>query len=219
MEFRKILSPTESIGGDNTNEEKFPSSEQEIMNGIENIVLDEGSFEDFRQSHGFTEGHHGTFHTKDENMYLYKKPCHLAKTEDMAKQALESVRLLTEKGALYPNTKWGIYKTKEELFQLFAVTRRLQQYTEEQQEKEGHQFLLRGINEANNYDKMFDANSHVLDWYKRVDPDFDPFKEPSKDSLLHMLNPYEASFPSNWAWDESGKLYPIDVEVIDTSIS
>jgi predicted nuclease of predicted toxin-antitoxin system len=36
--------------------------------------------------------------------------------------------------------------------------------------------------------------------------------------LVGLLNPYEASHLSNWAWDpHTGKMHPIDVEVIDIS--
>ncbi len=48
---------------------------------------------------------------------------------------------------------------------------------------------------------------------RRVDPQYDPSK-PEENGATQLLNIFEASHSDNWAWDEQGTLYPIDVEVV-----
>jgi hypothetical protein len=59
--------------------------------------------------------------------------------------------------------------------------------------------------------------SHLLAWYKKIDPNFVPGQPIPENSLLYHLNWTEASNHNNWGWDVEGEIFPIDVEVLDPS--
>ena len=125
------------------------------------------------------------------------------------------LKFLTEREILYPSTRWGIYETPTGDYQLFPITRKLEVWTPAGQIKEGRDKLRRdGVGESNLYRELLTEGSHVLEWFRRIDPEFDGTKVPSKNSLVNILNPFEASHSDNWGWDENGRLYPIDVETI-----
>lgn len=195
-------------------EQKTANIESEIISSVGNEIIDQEKFKDFMLQNGFAVGRRGTFESKEKGVYLYIKQCLLVKTEKEAQDSLLFLKYLTEKGIVYPSTEWGVYKNKIGEYQIFGLTRKLEVYTPEGQTKEGRDVLKRDISAGNSYLGLFDEDSHVLEWLRRIDKDFDADKKESIESICTVLNPLEASHSSNWAWDEKGKLYPIDVEVI-----
>ena len=195
-----------------------PTPEMSIISSVKDTILDEQQFRDFRESNGFTDGFHGTWESQNTHTFLYVKPDYLLESEKQAQDALRVVRVLTEKGALYPSTEWGVFQTKDNQYQLFAITRRLEQWDPKLNGQGGRQVLKTNIGESNNYQGMFDEDSHILEWMKRVDPNYNPTSE-IEIGLTPLLNIFEASHSDNWAWDENGKLYPIDIEVISVAKS
>lgn len=155
---------------------------------------------------GYGNGRRGTYHNEDS--YLYVKSCHEVQAEEDVGVALEAVRYLTSKGVLHPDTQWGVFKRETE-YQLFAVSPKLEAFMLDDHLGTEHETRL---------GKPYGVEgSHIHEWCRRVDPDFDPNKDVDKDSLLRLLNLFEASHTDNWGWDENGTLYPVDVEVIDIS--
>ena len=194
--------------------EKVPSvttPESLFFTGINATILGEDQFKSIKTEHGFTSGFRGTWKSERDGLYLYVKGKMNFENESQAVDSLHMAQYLTAKDVLYPHTQWGIYKTLEGRYQLFAVTRELEGWTPEGDKVPGRQKVLADIGEE--YNNIFCEGSHVLEWMKRVDPDFDPNSRP-KNELVLLLNWVEASHRDNWAWDEKGKLYPIDIEVL-----
>lgn len=187
--------------------------ESSVIGQLGKTIINEEQFHEFRERNGFTDGFHGTFKQKEKHLYLYTyKPDHEVDTQQQAQNSLTVIRYLTEKGILYPHTQWGAYQTKDGKYQLFAVTRKLERYDAQLNGRDGRS-LVKDI--GNSYQGLLDEDSHVLEWVRRIDLNFDPKKEKSPENeLIDLLNIWEASHSSNWAWDEKGRLFPIDVEVV-----
>lgn len=186
---------------------------------VAETVLSYEEFEKARLDNGFEKGHHGTFWNLDRSQFLYRKPCHVAGTADQATEALALLRYATSKGVLYPETKWGIYTNPEGKYQLFATTPALVDvYENDRNPVEGRK-LLKHISHGSGtfFNDLFAEDSQVLEMYRRLDPNFDPAKYRKDGSLVVLLDAMEASHEDNWGWDASGKIYPIDVEVIGIS--
>src|SRR3989338_10892275 len=143
--------------------------ESRIMEGIENTVLDEASFEKLRKEKEFLDGLRGTYRSENKQVYLYIKPDHRTASEAEAINALKACRYLTERGVLYPNTKWGAFRSSKGFYQLFAVTRRLENWSRENNTQEGRQHLLDDLRSGKDRAKMFQQDSHILEWFKRAD--------------------------------------------------
>lgn len=193
-----------------------PSKEEaagpESQEGIP--ILTEDQFLKAKEENGYIEGFHGTYKSPEKNSYLYIKPKFLLEAEEQTYNSLAALRYLTSKGILYPETRWGAFKTKKGEFQIFAVTKKLEAWNPEKNTESGRQKVSIDIGQDTSYQNIFAEGSHVLEWVRRIDPEFDPEQEPKNDFVM-VLNPFEASHSDNWAWDENGKLYPIDIEVID----
>ncbi len=151
---------------------------------------------------GFSDGKRGTYHNADT--YLYLKACNLIEKEEDVDQAIATARNLSSLGAIHPESQWGVYKT-ENAYQLFVVSPKLVPWHLEEE--------LSGKYDDRTHRPMQD-NSHLLAWYKRIDPNFVPGQPIPEDSVLYHLNWTEASNRDNWGWDARGELFPVDVEVL-----
>lgn len=187
--------------------------EQKIIQSIKGQIISEERFKIFQEEKGFIDAFHGTWKSEKAPAYLYVKPGFLVDTKEQAQDSLRLVEHLTEKGTFYPQTQWGIHKTDENKFQLFAVTRKLDRWDPNLNGQGRRQMLKRNIGDASLYEGLLDEDSHVLQWMRRIDPSFDP-DNPKEGNIVDLLNIFEASHSDNWAWDEKGILYPIDVEVV-----
>ncbi len=189
------------------------SIEAGLIGDLEDSIISQEQFHQFRISRGFTNGHHGTFENTKYGAFLYIKPSLSVKDENEVRNSLKVVRYLIKKRVLYPETKLGVFKSEGGGYQLYAITRRLIGWSSKENGVPGRQKLKTGISGGYNYKGLFDKDSHVLEWYRRVDSNFEPN---SKDfhPLIWLMNPFEASHSDNWAWGEDGMLYPIDVEVL-----
>lgn len=174
------------------------------------------SYGDFKRElvgQGFTNGRRGTFWTPDRSRFLYQKSCHRVPTAQQARETLALLRHVTVLGVLYPGTQWGNYADEDGSFQLFAITPGLTVCSRGEPEAVPGRQAIKRI--PSKLEGIFDEDSHILDWYRRLDPDFDANTAPEPNSLVWLLNPFEASHADNWGWDENGKLFPVDVEVVD----
>ena len=169
----------------------------------------EKHFNEWRMQTGFSAGFRGTYRHDSGRGYLYVKHAHRVETNAQANESLALLRDITRKGALHPNTVWGSYPDEQGESQLFALTPTLTQDLGGVQQPKS--FL------SPDYKGLFEEGSYVVDWYRRVDPTFDPKVGPAENSPAWLLNPWEAAHGDNWAWDETGTLYPVDVEVINIS--
>lgn len=154
---------------------------------------------------GFGNGRRGTYHNVDT--YFYLKSCNEIDNEGDIDQTIATARHLTSLGAIHPESQWGVYKVGNG-YQLFVVSPKLEPWSLEDQ--------LSGEYDNLQNRPMLD-NSHLLSWYKRIDPNFVPGKPIPESSVLHHLNWAEASNCDNWGWDRRGELFPIDVEVLHPS--
>lgn len=153
---------------------------------------------------GFRDGKKGTFHNDDT--YVYVKGEHKVGDEADVDQTLALARELTSLGAIHPASRWGVFRTDEGEYQLFAVSPRLEAW---QLEKE----LLGSYKERPA--RPVQDEAHITKWLQRIDADYTPDQPVPEGSLVSFLNRAEASNPDNWGWDEDGRLFPVDVEVID----
>jgi hypothetical protein len=172
------------------------------------------SFEDFSRARveaGFLQGRRGTYRNLDNSQFLYTKRCHEVTSEEQAHRALLLLRSMTSKGVLYPETEWGVYRG-DELFQLFAITPALVDYSDNERNPDPVRQPLKYI--PPDCKGMWDEDSQVVDMYRRLEPSFNPSQPPPANSILRLLDPMEARHLDNWGWDENGRVYPVDVEVI-----
>lgn len=170
------------------------------------LTMTTDEFVAWATEHGYGEGKRGTY--RNAESYLYIKACHQVAAEDR-EAALQVTRELTKKGILHPDTQWGMYPTPhdETVYQLFAVSPRLEVFDlDEHFDKSVGAELSKPIT---------DESSPLIEWVRRIEPGFISGQELADDSLVHLLNTYEASHPENWGWDENRILYPVDVEVIN----
>lgn len=152
-------------------------------------------------------------------MYLYDKPDFKIETEAEAINSLRVLRHLTEKGVVYPGTRWAVYK--DTAYHIYGITRQLDPVrTGSPKPKEHYEPFLtveqietelgRKIQQGDWDNFIFREDSAVTRWFDRVKP-----SSTSEVNLTSLLNPMEAMHANNWGWDpESGVLYPIDIEVI-----
>ncbi|MEI7683348.1 MAG: hypothetical protein WCJ24_03580 [Candidatus Saccharibacteria bacterium] len=198
------------------NDSNARSTPEIASNPSEDIILSYADFEQKRLEEGFNRGHHGTFWTPEKSKFMYKKPCHRVDNLEQARESLALLRYATAKGVLFPETEWGTYLNPDGTVQLYAVTPQLANYTDNKNAPDPDRESLKHI-PADSGAGLFDEGSQVLALYRRLDLNFDPVVGPEPGSVLNLLNPFEALHSDNWGWDESGKLYPIDVEVIEVS--
>lgn len=151
---------------------------------------------------GFSKPRRGTLHNEDT--YLYFKRCNFVKEERDVDATLATARELTRRGALHPESQWGVFNSRGG-YQLFVVSPALEAWS-------------RDAEIAGEYDDRAERpqrdNSHLLEWFQRVDPQFVPGQPIPEDSLLYHLNWHEASYADNWGWDATGTLFPVDVETV-----
>ncbi len=188
-----------------TNEATQHDRDKHIPPGI--LTMEE--FEDWGRDQGYAHGKRGTFLAEDGNSYLYikRRSLSIPKIEDVA-PALAMVRYLTAAGILHPDTQWGVYERDSEAhrYQLFAVSPRLHNI---------------GQYVPPDGSSIFSARAFLPEWCRRVDPAYLPTEPcPWNETIpagspVGVLNLAEASQYDNWAYDDNGMLYPIDVEVID----
>lgn len=212
---------------------EYPKSlENQIMEDVEDRILSQDEFTQFRERHGFKNGFRGTFFNQDKSTYLYVKGAPFrASTSDVLQKKITILRHLTSLGALYPATRWGAYSKKDkdgEKFQIFGVTRALKTIRpDEELIANGVTFINRNAMEKlapqkedgmaleiQRLNLLFDTpGSHMVNWFRRVEPNFDPAHAPET-ALAGTLNYVEASHSDNWARDPENNFYPIDIEVI-----
>jgi hypothetical protein len=166
-------------------------------------ILTSAILNEWSQEVGFSKGKRGTFHNEDA--YVYIKYCNEVPHEQEVDKAIATARHLTSLGAIHPESQWGAYKTDGGDFQLFVVSPKLEAWSLED--------ALAGAYDDRPIRPMSDL-SHLVDWFKRIDPDFIPGQPIPERSLLYHLNWTEASHRDNWGWDETGALFPVDVEVL-----
>jgi len=155
---------------------------------------------------GFSHGRRGTFHNDDA--YIYLKECNTVSGEENIDPTLATARHLTSLGAIHPESQWCVYQVRPDGYQLVVVSPKLEAWSLEEN-------VTNGYNDRPT--RPMGNLSHVEDWYKRIDPGFIPKQPIPKGSLLHHLNWTEASYHDNWGWDETGTLFPVDVEVLRPS--
>jgi hypothetical protein len=155
---------------------------------------------------GFGNNIRGTYHNADT--YIYFKSCNIIRKEEDIDQAIATARHLTKMGAIHPKSQWGIYKTRDDVYQLFVVSPKLEPWLLNKE-------LLGEYDSRPN--RPMQDESHLLAWYKKIDPNFVPGQPIPENSLLYHLNWTEASNHNNWGWDVEGEIFPIDVEVLDPS--
>ena len=200
-------------------------SEIDVIEDAEHRILSKDEMNALLKRHGFTDGSHGTFSDKDKTIFLYIKNKFQAVDQKDLVRKLEILRVLTKRGALYPETRWGAFNDVDH-FQIFAVTRGLQQINplDEMSDAEGPFYNRRKIEEIlgedapqqdRNHLLLTSPDSHVTRWFRRIDPTYDPSKGPETPSA-RTLNWNEAIHTDNWGFDtKTNRFYPIDVEVID----
>jgi hypothetical protein len=192
-------------------------------------ILTTEEVQNWASEQGFGNGKRGTYH--NESSFLYIKSCHsLKRVEDVA-PALEAVSHMTASGILHPATQWGVFERGPSDYQLFAVSPKLQSWSqngfsasETRQLKKPYPARLEWIrrldpaadvitvtpvidrkDEFSDFDDWGDSDGHVPMPYDKIQ---------SKNPLADTINLYEASHADNWGRDNKGRLYPIDVEVI-----
>lgn len=193
----------------------------ESTTSIPKIVSQE-DFIKFKQDAGYTRGHHGTFQSDKDRTYLYEKRQYILSSEDEVTQSLKLLNYFKQKGIFHPATKWGTYKTTNGDFQIYTIMPELEVCSNLKAIPEGRQKFIKRAPDQQEHewynDLLLREDSHVLEWYRRLDPNFDGTKDVVKgegNQLTSLLNPFEASHTDNWGWDtETGKLYPVDMEVI-----
>lgn len=145
----------------------------------------------------------GTYHNADT--YIYIKSCNVVRKEEDIDETLEVARRLTSLGAIHPESQWGVFQRSQDDYQLFVISPKLEAWS-----------LDMAV--TGDYDDRLmqprGDHSHMMDWYKRMDPNFIPGQPIPEDSILFHINWHEASHNDNWGWDETGTLFPVDVEVI-----
>ncbi|MCX6727498.1 MAG: hypothetical protein NTX11_01635 [Candidatus Saccharibacteria bacterium] len=199
-----------------------PQATGELVDQTElDVIISQEQFDEYRKEEGFNDGFHGTFWKFDEagnkTEFLYVKPCHKVNTLDEATEAVALLRYATDAGVLFPDTQWGIREDTDGRYQLYASTPKLISYGENQSKPDPSREPVKTYGPP--YADLFDEESQVLAMYRRLDPDFDPAVGPAPESILQLLNPFEAAHADNWGWDETGRAYPIDVEILDVSSS
>ncbi len=174
-------------------------------------LLSAAEVNEWAKSYELVHKTRGTYHTEDGEAFVYIKGCLGVETEGDLEPALAVVRYLTARGILHPDTQWGAFKRSENDFQLFPVSPGINPADLEALLTQPERFTtLRK--------KISEEDSQIREWVRRLDPDYPSSLvdgRPAKDSLLHLLNVHEASHPDNWGCDDTGKFYPVDVEVID----
>ncbi len=196
------------------------------MTEIKGKILSTGELESFKKLFSSKAAGKGGLEPGPSGYYLYyDKSRFTTSSAEQAEKYLRLLRYLTEKGIFYPGTLWGVYQTGSE-YKVFAVSPRAAAVpkggsgvpSEDLENAEPMLTRPPKMEDGDWYDRIFEADSHILKWYHRIEPAFDVFKEAggvSEHSLAHMLNFAEASHWDNWGWAEDGKLYPIDIEIID----
>jgi len=149
---------------------------------------------------GYGNGRRGTYSNGESYLYI-KHGNEIAEREGID-SALATARELTELGAIHPESEWGVIRN-DHSYQLFVISPQLDAWT-----LEG---AVSGVQDS------LRSGDHITAWLKSVDSRYVPDEPLPDDSLIHYLNQHEASHPDNWGWDEHGRLYPLDVEVINLS--
>ena len=144
----------------------------------------------------------GTFNNGET--YVYVKYCNFVEKKEEVDEALATARDLTGRGALHPESQWAVFASPEG-YQLIVVAPKLEAWSLSDE--------LDG-NYNDRPSRPHRDNSHLNEWFQRIDPDFVPGQPIPEDSPLHHLNWHEASHPDNWGWDKTGTLFPVDVEVL-----
>lgn len=154
---------------------------------------------------GFRSGKKGTYPNVDHGSYLYIKYCHDVPSQEDIDSTLATARELTARGAIHPESQWSVFARPDGTYQLFVVSPGLEPWSFEEAAS-GHY--------RDRVSQPTDDLSHIIDWFKRIDPSFIPGQPIPRGSPLLYLNYTEASHPDNWGWDNTGALFPVDVEVI-----
>jgi|AntRauTorckE6833_2_1112554.scaffolds.fasta_scaffold00016_101 hypothetical protein len=198
----------ESVGGNSEFYDDIVSEHTMLTPSGEPIISGE-QFVNRATELGFGNGKRGTYHNKDS--FLYIKSCHEINDVDNVDAALLVARQLTEKGAIHPDSSWGVIQN-ERGYQLFVISPRLEPWTLEG--AISGQYEDRPLVPE---DRPFvpDGGKHIDAWIKSIDERYEPGQELPGDSLAKYLNLHEASHSDNWGWDNDGALYPVDVEVIN----
>ena len=207
---------------------RIPTPEETMFEGKENHLFSQDEFKAFLVKNDFHTVRRGTFCTSDKRHFLYAKHGFIFKTREDAEKNLGMIRFLTEKGVVFPGTRWAVTESREGYYQIFGITRGLAVVRGDELPEEGKETLVTwallqrdGYTESSDQGDVIDAkfkhpNSHLLSWYQRIYPELaaDDPNPHEKAPLMHMLNIWEASHSDNWGRDTDGTLYPVDVEVI-----
>lgn len=173
--------------------ERTPSGEPILPNEV---------IDKWLEKEGYGHKKAGTFN--NESTFVYFKTCNLVDNKEEIDSTLAMARQLTGQGAIHPESQWVVKKDADK-YLLVVVSPKLEAWNISD-EMDGK------------YDDKSDRpshdNSHLLRWFKRIDPTFTPDQPIPEDSLLHHFNWQEATNPDNWGWDATGTLFPIDVEVL-----
>jgi len=185
-----------------TNKPNHDPTNGELFDG----VMTQDEVNDLLRLHSYEHVTRGTY--RNESSYLYIKGCFRLDNKQDVSLALDVVRQMTVRGVVHPDTKWGAFKWNDgDGYQIFPVSPAIEAWSLERIGTE---------DESRFGDRSQADTAHVIEWAKRLDPDYDPASELDGGSLVGILNFTEASHPDNWGWDpETNINYPVDVEVID----
>ncbi|HVT01313.1 MAG TPA: hypothetical protein VHE53_03730 [Patescibacteria group bacterium] len=195
-------------------EDLSSSNETPIPKGITTYE----DFLKFKSEAGFNEGHSGTFQSDKDGRFLYIKRQYIFSSEEELKNGTKLLEHFRDVGIFHPQIEWGTYKNPNNEYQIYAVMPPLEVCSNLKPIPEGMQeFIKRSPDQDEtswNIDLLSRSNSHVREWFTRLDPTFDVNKSEGN-QLLYLLNYREASHTDNWGWDKkSGRLYPVDMEVV-----
>jgi hypothetical protein len=182
-------------------------------------IMDQQEFVRLKVEAGYITGQRGTFQSDKDDSYLYDKPQYLLSSEDELQRSLDLLEYFRVVGIFHPGARWGTYRRDGSMLQIYTLMPELEGCSNLTAIAEGRQKFIRKAEHQSSIDWYTDLltreDSHVLEWFRRLDPDFDPYSKMIDNGLVFLLNPSEASHTDNWGWDkESGRLYPVDMEVV-----
>ncbi len=173
-----------------------PEADFKAMIG-ERSVLAFDEFKKLVKDAGLVHFKAGTYHTPDKQLWLYAKKGFYSRTIEQAQADKITAEALTERGVVFPGTKWGIYQTENGNYHLFAYTR--------------------GLKHSSSDAAAFDVSILMEDLSVRVgikDPDTGEFLKDAR--YISNFNYREANHSQNWGFSpELGQYFPVDVEVIE----
>jgi hypothetical protein len=149
-------------------------------------ILSPGIIEAWAKKEQYGNRVRGTFNNGET--YVYVKHCNLIEKEEDVDEALVTARELTGRGALHPESQWAVFDSPQG-YQLIIVAPKLEAWSLDDD-------LDGKYNDKSSRPRR--DNSHLNEWFQRIDPEFVPGQPIPEDSLLHHFNWHEASHPDNW---------------------